>query len=70
MGLVHGYQPSIGQGNTEDVTGEVIQDCVLAFSIGFAVRTPLSAPELIWDLLEEFGMPLLQRLSKPFSNHG
>jgi len=67
VGFVHGNQPAIGQSNAKDVAGQVIEDRVLTFSIGFAVRTPLSAPERTGDLLEEFGMILLQRRRQPFS---
>ena len=59
VGFIHGYQPAIRQGNTKDVASEVIQDRVLTFSIGLAVRTPLSAPDRIGDLFEEVGMVLL-----------
>ena len=69
VGLVHGHQPAIRQRHAKDVTGQVVQDRLLAFSIGFAVRTPWLIPDLIGDLLEEFGMILLQRRSKPFGNH-
>ena len=44
VGLVHGDQPPIGQRHAKDVTGQVIQDRVLTFSIGFAVGTPFSPP--------------------------
>jgi hypothetical protein len=69
MGFVHGHQSAIGQSHAKNVTGQVIQDRVLTCSIGFAVRAPLSTPELMWDLLEEFGMALLQGRSEPFGNH-
>ena len=69
MGFVHVHKPAIGQSNAKDVTGKVVQDRVLTSSVRFAVRTPLSTPELMWDLLEEFGMILLQRRSEPFGNH-
>jgi hypothetical protein len=69
MGFVHGYQPTIRQRNAKDVTGEIIQDCIFARSVWFAVRAPLSTPDPMWDLLEEFGMALLQGRSEPFGNH-
>lgn len=69
VAFVHGHQSVIGDRDPKDVTGEVSQDGVFTGSIRFAVRTPLSTPDLIGDLLKEFGMALLQRLSKPFGNH-
>jgi len=60
----------IGDGDPKNVTGEALQHSVLTCSIGFAVRAPLSLPGVSRDLLEEAGMPFLQRLSEPFGNHG
>jgi len=60
----------IGDGDPKDVTGEVLQDSVLIYSIRFAVRTPLSVPDVSRELLEEVGMPLLHRLNEPSVNHG
>jgi len=59
VGFIHGNQPAIRQSNAKDVTSEVIQRRILTFSIGFAVGTPRLVPDLIGDLLEEFGMALL-----------
>jgi hypothetical protein len=67
--FVHGHQSVIGDRDPKNVAGEVSQDRVLTSSIGFAVRAPLSTPDLMWDLLEEFGMALLQGRSEPFGHH-
>ena len=70
VAFVHGNEPVIGDGDPKDVTGEVLQHSILTCAIGFAVRAPLSVPDVSRDLLEEVGMPLLQRLSEASGNHG
>jgi len=67
--FVHGHQSMIGDRNPKNVAGEVSQDSVFTGSVRFAVRTPRSVPSMSRDLLEEVGMPVLQRLSKSFGNH-
>jgi len=68
--FVHGHQSVIGDRNPENVAGEVSQDSVFTGSVRFAVRTPLSVPSVSRNLIEEFGMPVLQGLSESFGDHG
>ena len=69
VAFVHGHQSVIGDRNPKNVTGEVSQDNVFTGSVRFAVRTPCSVPSMSRDLLEELGMPVLQRLSESFDDH-
>jgi hypothetical protein len=69
VAFVHGHQSVIGDRNPKNIAGEVSQDSVFTGSVRFAVRTPRSVPSMSRDLLEEVGMPVLQRLSESFGNH-
>ena len=69
VAFVHGHQSVIGDRDPKNVTGEVSQDNVFTGSVRFAVRTPCSVPSMSRDLLEELGMPVLQRLSESFDDH-